>query len=94
MYVCVCASAREQQGQVRFAFTSALNPDNAELAKHHAKHGDGVRDVAIRVKDCRALYATLIRYAEARRQQGTAVDACTARRDEPEYPPGLHHVRI
>eukprot|EP00802_Teleaulax_amphioxeia_P015557 Tamp_15648.p1 GENE.Tamp_15648~~Tamp_15648.p1 ORF type:complete len:403 (-),score=97.04 Tamp_15648:318-1478(-) len=49
-----------QQGQVRFAFTSALNPDNAEIATHHAKHGDGVRDVAIRVKDCRALYATLI----------------------------------
>ena len=49
-----------QQGQVRFAFTSALNPDTADLAAHHAKHGDGVRDVALRVKDCRALYDTLI----------------------------------
>ncbi len=76
--VCACACAGEQQGQVRFAFTSALNPDNAELATHHAKHGDGVRDVAIRVKDCHALYATLVRYAGACRPQGTAVDECTA----------------
>jgi len=45
---------------VRFAFTSSLNPDNVDIAAHHAKHGDGVRDVAIRVKDCRALYDKLI----------------------------------
>mmetsp|Transcript_37604 Transcript_37604/g.60637 ORF Transcript_37604/g.60637 Transcript_37604/m.60637 type:complete len:448 (+) Transcript_37604:22-1365(+) len=49
-----------QQGTVRFAFTSSLNPDNVDIAAHHAKHGDGVRDVAIRVKDCRALYDKLI----------------------------------
>ena len=54
------APCTEQQGQVRFAFTSALNPDNVDLASHHAKHGDGVRDVAIRVKDCRALYDKLV----------------------------------
>lgn len=45
-----------QQGTVRFAFTSALNPTNTQISAHHAKHGDGVRDVAMRVKDCRATY--------------------------------------
>jgi len=49
-----------QQGTVRFAFTSALNPDNTEISAHHARHGDGVRDIAIRVKDCRGLYDKLV----------------------------------
>ena len=61
-FVCICTFHGGQQGQVRFAFTSALNPDNVEIAQHHAKHGDGVRDVAIRVKDCHALYDKLVRY--------------------------------
>lgn len=49
-----------KQGEVRFAFTSSLNPNSVDIATHHARHGDGVRDVAIRVKDCRALYDELI----------------------------------
>ena len=49
-----------KQGEVRFAFTSSLNPNSVDIATHHARHGDGVRDVAIRVKDCRALYDDLI----------------------------------
>ena len=53
------------------------------MAAHHAKHGDGVRDVAIRVKDCRTLYdklmsrgATSVRPpAEIKDSHGSAVVA-------------------
>lgn len=44
------------QGKIVFVFTSPLRPDNAEFGAHMAKHGDGVRDVAFTVSDCRAVY--------------------------------------
>src|SRR6185437_3133215 len=34
-----------EQGDVRFVVTSALGEEH-EITKHHAKHGDGVRDIA------------------------------------------------
>jgi hypothetical protein len=45
-----------QQGKIQFAFSSALNPGNDEMGEHHKKHGDGVKDVAILVADCQAVY--------------------------------------
>ena len=35
-----------EQGDVRFVVTSALREEH-EITKHHAKHGDGVRDIAL-----------------------------------------------
>lgn len=47
------------QDQILFAFCSPLNPTgeaNHELGAHVAKHGDGVKDVAFEVDDCRGIY--------------------------------------
>ena len=44
------------QGKVRFVLTTALSPE-APAARHHLRHGDGVRDLALWVDDCRQAYA-------------------------------------
>lgn len=46
-----------RQGKVIFSFSSPYKGGvNAEFEQHLAKHGDGVRDVAFTVEDCRAIY--------------------------------------
>ena len=44
------------QGKVRFVLTSALGPDSP-IAQHHLRHGDGVRDLALWVDNCRQAFA-------------------------------------
>jgi len=44
-----------EQGDVRFVVTSALREEH-ELTKHHARHGDGVRDIALTVPDATQAY--------------------------------------
>jgi 4-hydroxyphenylpyruvate dioxygenase len=44
-----------EQGDVRFVVTSALREEH-EITKHHAKHGDGVRDIALTVPDVTEAY--------------------------------------
>ena len=44
-----------QQGKVRFVFTTALRPDSF-IAEHVAKHGDGVRSIALWVDDARSAW--------------------------------------
>jgi 4-hydroxyphenylpyruvate dioxygenase len=39
-----------EQGEVRYVFTGALGPEDF-IARHVLEHGDGVRDVALRVPD-------------------------------------------
>jgi 4-hydroxyphenylpyruvate dioxygenase len=41
-----------QQGKIRFVLTTALRSDS-EIARHVAKHGDGVRSIALWVDDAR-----------------------------------------
>jgi 4-hydroxyphenylpyruvate dioxygenase len=41
---------------VLFAFSSPYTKDKKEMNDHQAAHGDGVRDVAFRVEDCRAIF--------------------------------------
>ena len=48
-----------EQGDIRFVVTGALGPDS-DVARHHARHGDGVRDLAIAVSDARAAHAAAI----------------------------------
>jgi 4-hydroxyphenylpyruvate dioxygenase len=45
-----------RNGSVVFVFTSPLNPDHEEFSKHHAKHGDGVKDVAFTCDDAVAIF--------------------------------------
>jgi len=46
-----------RNGDIKFAFTSPLNPTgHDEFAAHHTKHGDGVKDVAFTVDDSAGIY--------------------------------------
>lgn len=45
-----------RQNELTFVFTSPLNPDHPEFSAHHAKHGDGVKDVAFTVDDAAGIY--------------------------------------
>lgn len=45
-----------RNNEIIYAFTSPLNPDMPEFSAHHAKHGDGVRDVAFTVDDATGIY--------------------------------------
>jgi 4-hydroxyphenylpyruvate dioxygenase len=45
-----------KQGKIIFVFTSALNPEDAKLGPHLVKHGDGVKDIAFTVDNCRGIY--------------------------------------
>ncbi|HEV2591096.1 MAG TPA: 4-hydroxyphenylpyruvate dioxygenase [Gaiellaceae bacterium] len=44
-----------EQGEIRFVVTSALREDH-DITRHHAKHGDGVRDIALTVPDAAEAY--------------------------------------
>jgi 4-hydroxyphenylpyruvate dioxygenase len=44
-----------EQGEIRFVLTSPLREEH-EIARHQAKHGDGVRDIALTVPDATEAY--------------------------------------
>jgi len=44
------------QDKVRFVLTSGLSPESP-VVEHQRRHGDGVRDLALWVDDCRSSYA-------------------------------------
>jgi 4-hydroxyphenylpyruvate dioxygenase len=44
-----------EQGDIRFVVTSALR-EESEITKHHAKHGDGVKDIALTVPNATEAY--------------------------------------
>jgi 4-hydroxyphenylpyruvate dioxygenase len=48
-----------RQGEITFVMTAGLGPDS-EIATHHHRHGDGVRDIALAVPDAEAAYATAL----------------------------------
>lgn len=45
-----------KNNEIVYVFTSPLNPDSPVFSAHHAKHGDGVRDVAFHVDDATGIY--------------------------------------
>src|SRR2546426_1535339 len=49
------ASYLLEQGDIRFVVTSALR-EESEITKHHARHGDGVKDIALSVPDATEAY--------------------------------------
>ncbi len=64
------ASYLVTQGKIRFVLTTPLTSDNP-IAEHIAKHGDGVKDIALWVDDARASFeavqergATIVREPE------------------------------
>ena len=44
-----------QQGDIRFVVTSALREEH-EITKHVARHGDGLKDIALTVPDATKAY--------------------------------------
>jgi 4-hydroxyphenylpyruvate dioxygenase len=44
-----------EQGEIRFVLTSAVR-EESEITKHHARHGDGVKDIALTVPDATEAY--------------------------------------
>src|SRR3954462_1066817 len=44
-----------EQGEVRLVLTTALREDH-EITRHHGRHGDGVRDIALTVPDATEAY--------------------------------------
>ncbi|MEL7835114.1 4-hydroxyphenylpyruvate dioxygenase [Fodinibius sp. Rm-B-1B1-1] len=49
-----------QQGNIRFLVTSALN-SSSSIADHIARHGDGVRDIAMHVEDVDRAYKETVK---------------------------------
>src|SRR4029450_3503229 len=49
------ASYVPQQGETRPVLTTPL-PEDHEIPRHHAHHGDGVRDIALTVPDATEAY--------------------------------------
>ena len=45
-----------RNNEIVYAFQSPLNPNHAEFSAEHAKHGDGVKDVAFTVDDAKGIY--------------------------------------
>ena len=55
------ASYMLQRRNVRFVLTAPLLPDpDHPIAAHVARHGDGVKDIALRVADARAAYEAAV----------------------------------
>lgn len=50
-----------KQNAIVFAFSSAIEPRDSHIAAHVLRHGDGVKDVAFRVDDCKAVYHRAVR---------------------------------
>ncbi len=65
-----------RQDGILFAFSSALQPDNLKISTFLARHGDGVHDVALRVKSCSTAYnAAMARGATSISPPTTKTDA-------------------
>jgi 4-hydroxyphenylpyruvate dioxygenase len=48
-----------QQGRIRIVLSGALTPDH-EIGTHHARHGDGVKVIALSVPDAAYAYRTAV----------------------------------
>src|ERR1043165_6491660 len=64
------------QGDARFVVTSALREEH-EITKHHARHGDGVRDISLTVPDATQAYREAVS-----RGAGSVMEP---KRDEDEF---------
>jgi 4-hydroxyphenylpyruvate dioxygenase len=48
-----------EQGRIRLVLTGALR-SNTDVARHHARHGDGIRSIALSVPDVDAAHAAAV----------------------------------
>lgn len=66
------ASYLLEQGKIRLILTTPMGPEG-EIAAHIATHGDGVRDMAFWVDDCRDAYAKAIERGAVSVQEPTVL---------------------
>ena len=66
-----------ERGHVRFVLTSPLSPNlRTDISEHIARHGDGVKDIALRVRDAKAAHAEAVkRGATSVREPETLTDS-------------------
>jgi 4-hydroxyphenylpyruvate dioxygenase len=62
-----------EQGDIRFVLTSALREDH-EITRHNARHGDGVRDIALTVPDATEAYRQSVQRGARAVVEPTRVD--------------------
>jgi 4-hydroxyphenylpyruvate dioxygenase len=63
-----------EQGDIRLVLTSALREEH-EITRHHARHGDGVKDIALAVPDATEAYRQAVqRGARSVREPTTLED--------------------
>jgi 4-hydroxyphenylpyruvate dioxygenase len=62
-----------EQGDVRYVFTGAMGPEDF-IARHVLEHGDGVRDVALRVPDAADAWEQAIRRGAESVQEPTILE--------------------
>jgi 4-hydroxyphenylpyruvate dioxygenase len=68
------ASYVVEQNDIRLVLTSGLHPDH-EISQHACRHGDGVKDIALRVPDARRAYDEAVaRGAQSVREPQTLED--------------------
>src|SRR5262245_45129940 len=79
---------------IRFVLTAPLLPDLCDpIASHVARHGDGVKDIALRVADAEAAYGEAVRRGACGvREPATAEDAhgCVTRASIATYGDTIH----
>jgi 4-hydroxyphenylpyruvate dioxygenase len=61
-------------GEIVFAFQTPLNPDHEEFSAHHARHGDGVKDVAFTVDDAAGIYNKAVERGAKRVMEPTTIE--------------------
>ncbi|MBX3173140.1 MAG: 4-hydroxyphenylpyruvate dioxygenase [Gemmatimonadaceae bacterium] len=66
------ASYLLEQDKIRLILTTPMGPEG-EIAAHIAKHGDGVRDLAFWVDDCRDAYAKALERGAKSAQEPTVL---------------------
>ncbi len=49
-----------EQGEIRLMLTGALSPESP-IAEHVRRHGDGVKDIALRVSDCESAFRETVK---------------------------------
>jgi len=62
-----------EQGKVRIVLTTALRPDHP-IADHVARHGDGVRDLALWVDDARLAFSLAVERGATPVQEPTVIE--------------------
>ncbi len=61
-----------QQDKIRFVLTTGLGPDSP-ISAHQLKHGDGVRDLALWVDDCRTAFTYAMEHGATMVQEPTVL---------------------